>query len=305
MKNIFSILFIIVFAFANAQDSKETANRFFYELSFKPKQDSTRIDKVMTILDITSKKSIYQDYTLSSQDSIIKVAVEEMEKSKAWKDMSKMIRMPKFTYKISKSYPEMKQEYIDRISLNLFGYEENIKFNWKILNEKEKIGEYNTQKATTEFGGRKWTAWFSTDIPFPDGPYKFNGLPGLIIKIEDSAKDYAWNLSGNKKISNYEELSYSEKINAKYGMSSQVTTTTKEKFDKSYGSYKQDPMREFRSHVTPEMSNMKMPGSDITIGEMMKKQEKLAKDFFNANDNPIEITTKVKVVDLQKVGKEK
>lgn len=305
MKNFFSIFFIALFACAIAQESNETANRFFYELNFKPKKDSTKIDKVMTILDITSKKSIYQDYTLSSQDSIIKIAVEEMEKTKAWKDISKMVKLPKFTYKISKTYPEMKEEYIDRISLNLFGYEDNIKFDWKILPEKEKIGEYNTQKATTEFGGRTWTAWFSTDIPFPDGPYKFYGLPGLIVKIEDTAKDYSWKLSGNKKIANYEELSYSEKINAKYGMSAQVTPTTKEKFEKSYISYKQDPMREFRAHITPEMSNMKMPGSDVTIGEMMKKQEKMAKDFFNSNDNPIEMAKQVKVGQLEKVGKEK
>ncbi|MFC3160046.1 hypothetical protein ACFOEQ_17545 [Chryseobacterium arachidis] len=40
MKKLFSIFFIAIFAFASAQDneSKETANRFFYELTFKPKK---------------------------------------------------------------------------------------------------------------------------------------------------------------------------------------------------------------------------------------------------------------------------
>ncbi|WP_210148436.1 GLPGLI family protein [Chryseobacterium scophthalmum] len=303
MKNIFSILFVAVFAFAaNAQ---ETANRFFYELTFKPKKDSTKIDKVIATLDITSKKSIYQDYTVAAQDSIIKLAVEEMEKTKSFKDMSKLIKMPKFSYKIIKTYPEMKEQFVDRISMNLFGYDDNIKFNWNILPEKEKIGEYNTQKATTDFAGRKWTAWFSTDIPFQDGPYKFYGLPGLIVKIEDTEKDYSWKLSGNKKIENYEELSYSEKINAKYGMSNSVTPTTKEKFEKAYATFKKDPMGEFRQKITPEMSSMKMPGSDLTIGEMMKKQEKMAKDFLNANDNPIEKANSVSVGNLEKVGKEK
>jgi GLPGLI family protein len=42
------------------------------------------------------------------------------------------------------------------------------KFNGKI-HEKQKIGEYEAQKATTEFGGRQWTAWFTEAIPFPDG----------------------------------------------------------------------------------------------------------------------------------------
>ena len=288
MKKLFSVFLIALFAFVGAQDTKVTANRFFYELTFKPKKDSVKLDKLITILDVTPKKSIYQDYTIPSQDSIIKVAVEEMEKAKVWKDISKMIRMPKFSYKIVKTYPEMKEQYIDRVSLNLFGYDDPVKFNWNILPEKQKIGEYNTQKATTEFGGRKWTAWFSSDIPFQDGPYKFYGLPGLIVKIEDDEKNYSWMLSGNKKMENYEEMSYSDKINAKYGIPQTVTPTTKEKFDKAYASFKQDPMAEIRQKVTPEMMNMKMPGSDVTIGETLKKQEKMSKDFFNANDNPIE-----------------
>lgn len=288
MKKLFSIFLITLFAFANAQDTKETANRFFYELTFKPKKDSVRLDKLITILDITPKKSIYQDFTIPAQDSIIKVAVEEMEKKKVWRDVSKMIKMPKFSYKIVKTYPEMKEQYIDRVSMNLFGYDDAVKFDWNILPEKQKIGAYNTQKATTEFGGRKWTAWFSSDIPFQDGPYKFYGLPGLIVKIEDDEKNYSWMLSGNKKIENYDELSYSDKINAKYGISNTVTPTTKEKFKKAYASFKQDPMAEIRQRITPEMMNMKMPGSDVTIGEALKTQEKVSKDFFNATDNSIE-----------------
>lgn len=288
MKKLFSIFLIMLFAFANAQDTKETANRFFYELTFKPKKDSARLDKLITILDITPKKSIYQDFTIPAQDSIIKVAVEEMEKKKVWRDVSKMIKMPKFSYKIVKTYPEMKEQYIDRVSMNLFGYDDAVKFDWNILPEKQKIGAYNTQKATTEFGGRKWTAWFSSDIPFQDGPYKFYGLPGLIVKIEDDEKNYSWMLSGNKKIENYDELSYSDKINAKYGISNTVTPTTKEKFKKAYASFKQDPMAEIRQRITPEMMNMKMPGSDVTIGEALKTQEKVTKDFFNATDNSIE-----------------
>ncbi|MBN9337183.1 MAG: GLPGLI family protein, partial [Chryseobacterium sp.] len=90
--------------------AQETANRFFYELSFKPKKDSVKIDKVMATLDITKDKSIYQDFTITAQDSIIKIAVEEMQKSKTWKDLSKTIKMPKFAFKIYKLYPDMKEQ---------------------------------------------------------------------------------------------------------------------------------------------------------------------------------------------------
>ena len=286
MKKFFLLLLLTIFMGVNAQ---ETANRFFYQLTFKPKKDSARMDKVMTSLDITTKKSIYQDFTIPAQDSIIKAEVDAIEKAGTFKDLMKSIRMPKFSYKVAKAYPEMKTTFSDQIGRKRMGYEEELKFDWKISNEKQKIGEYNAQKATTEFGGRKWTAWFSTDIPFPDGPYKFFGLPGLIVKIEDEGNNYSWELKGNKKIANYSEESEADKINAKYGMSPTIIPTTREKFEKAYDSFKADPIAEARPFMTPERMSMKLPGSDITLGEMIKEQEKRAKDYFGSNNNPIEI----------------
>lgn len=289
MKKLLSLSALFIALCVSAQ---QTANRFFYEISFKPKQDSVKRDKVVAILDIVEGKSIYQDYTLMAQDSIIKAGVEEMQRTNSFKDMSKMVTMPKFTYKIIKQYPEMKVTYNDRISMNMFGYEDTPTFNWSILPEKQKIGEYNAQKATASFGGREWTAWFSTDIPFQDGPYKFYGLPGLIVKVEDSEKEYSWQLSGNKTINDWKELSYSEEINAKMGMmSNDVKIITKDKFEKAYSNFKKDPMAEARNRIPANMLSMKMPGTDSTIGDFLKKQEKIVMDFFNSNNNPIEKST--------------
>ncbi|SIT98527.1 GLPGLI family protein [Epilithonimonas bovis DSM 19482] len=305
MKTLKKLIILPVLLFAVMASAQETANRFFYELSFKPKKDSAKIDKVMTALDIAKDKSIYQDFTMAAQDSIIKTAVEEMQKTKAWKDLSKTIRMPKFSFKIYKIYPDMTEQYVDRISRNLFAYEEKIKFDWKILSDKEKIGEYNTQKATTEFGGRTWTAWFTTDIPFQDGPYKFYGLPGLIVKIEDQDKNYSWLLSGNKTIKDWKEFSYAEEANTKYGMSNEKKLIAKDKFEKSYIAFKQDPMAEARTQIPQNMLSMKMPGSDLTIGEMLKNQEKQLKDFFKSTDNPIEKDKKLNVGKVENLGKVK
>lgn len=286
MKKYLSTFLVLSFLALNAQ---HTANRFFYELTFKPKKEKPETEKVMTSLDITKDKSIYQDFTVPAQDSIIKMEIEAMEKSGTWKDMSKSIKMPKFSFKIYKTYPDMTVSYMDRISTKLFKYDDPVTFNWKILPDKEKIGAYNTQKATTEFGGRKWTAWFSTELPFQDGPYKFHGLPGLIVKVEDDEKNYSWTLQGNKNVENWEEFSFAEKANTKYGMSNTAVATTKEKFTKSYENFKADPLAEARPYMTPEFLNRTMPGSSKTFGEMMKEQEKLLKDFFGSNNNPIEI----------------
>jgi GLPGLI family protein len=295
MKKFFSVFFIALVTFVSAQekDSKETANRFFYELTFKPKKDSTKTDKVITILDITDKnRSIYQDYTVIAQDSIMKIEIEAMQKAGVMKDLSKTLKTPKISARVYKTYPSMKIQYVDKIANGFtpsnIGYSEDLKFNWNILNDKQKIGEYNTQKATTEFGGRKWTAWFTTDLPFQDGPYKFFGLPGLIVKIEDDAKDYSWTLQGNKKVKDYTEYSYIENLmQAKGG---KVNELSREKFEKTFNDFKKDPFASVRPMMTQEMMSKSIPGMDGTIGDMMKKQEKQYKDFYNANDNPIEKT---------------
>ncbi len=308
MKKLFSVFLLAIVIFANAQE-KETANRFFYELTFKPKKDSAKLDKVITILDITDKnRSIYQDYTIIAQDSIMKIEFEAMKKSGMMKDLSKSMKSPKISARIYKFYPTMKIQYVDKITSGFtpsnIGYNEDLKLKWNILSDKQKIGEYNAQKATTEFGGRKWTAWFSSDIPFQDGPYKFSGLPGLIVKIEDDKKDYSWVLQGNKKINNYTEFSYVENfMNLKGG---KVNELSREKFEKTYSDFKKDPFATIRPMMTQDMLSKSIPGMDGTIGDMMKKQEKAYKDFFNANDNPIEPPyEKIKVGNVEKVGQAK
>lgn len=293
MKSIKKIVLFPMLLFGLMLSAQETANRFFYELTFKPKKDSTRLDKVMTSLDITKDKSVYQDFTIPAQDSILKVEVEAMQKSGAFKDLSKSIKSPKFSEKIYKFYPEMKIQYVDKIvngtTAQRIAYNEDVNFEWTVLPEKEKIGSYEAQKATTKFGGRNWTAWFSMDLPFQDGPYKFHGLPGLIVKIEDDGKNYSWELKGNKKIENYSETSFAESLS---GGSGKIVEVSREKFEKTFNDYKKDPFASVRPMITEEMQSKTIPGMNMTVGEAMKKQEQSLKDFYNSNDNPIEIPQK-------------
>ena len=289
MKNNKFLSFVLLF-FALVLNA-QSANRFFYELTFKPKKGIDSLQKAVMILDVTDKKSLYRDYLTVSQDSVLKIEVEKMQKAGVFKDLSKSFQMPKFAYKITKEYPTMKVNFSERMLNSVFGYNEEPKFNWKISNDKQKIGEYEAQKATTEFGGRKWTAWFSESIPFPDGPYKFSGLPGLIVKIEDAEKNFSWVLTANKPLKEFEELSYSEKLSAQFGARNDVTIINRDKFESSFEEYKKDPFASIRAQITPEMKAMKMPGNDKTMGEMMSDQEKSIKDFYNASNNTVEIYT--------------
>lgn len=74
--------------------------------------------------------------------------------------------------------------------------------NWSLHHDMCEIMGYLCQKATCEFRGRFYTAWFSMDIPVNDGPYKFYGLPGMILKLEDSEKQFLFEVIGIEKLEN-------------------------------------------------------------------------------------------------------
>ncbi len=61
---------------------------------------------------------------------------------------------------------------------------------WQLTGRKELINGRFGYEAKTFFRGRNFTAWYDPTIPFQNGPLKFGGLPGLIIKFYD--KEHIW-----------------------------------------------------------------------------------------------------------------
>lgn len=60
-------------------------------------------------------------------------------------------------------------------------------FNWQILGETKEILGYACQLATMDYRGRSYEAWFATELPI-GGPWKYDGLPGMILSIQSEQK---------------------------------------------------------------------------------------------------------------------
>ena len=71
---------------------------------------------------------------------------------------------------------------------------------WTISDVTEDILGYQCVKASTNYSGRKWEAWFTMDIPVCDGPWKLQGLPGLILKAKSLDGDFIFEMIGIENV---------------------------------------------------------------------------------------------------------
>lgn len=63
---------------------------------------------------------------------------------------------------------------------------------WKITNETKQINTFSCYKAIGDFRGRTYHVWFTPEISVSFGPWKLNGLPGLILEASDTKNQYMY-----------------------------------------------------------------------------------------------------------------
>jgi GLPGLI family protein len=140
-----------------------------------------------TILQIGEPLSKFTDYTSYLLDSIATAPVsnaaliEEMQQKKTNSVFF-------FDTEVWQNLPEGSMTVTQEIAPNIMGYEEPMgQIEWSLHEDSTKnICGYSCNRATASYGGREWTAWYTLDIPVSTGPWKLNGLPGLIMEAADS-----------------------------------------------------------------------------------------------------------------------
>lgn len=101
-----------------------------------------------------------------------------------------------FCYSVYKNYPHAGQQTVDYVSMELFQYQESMGQEWNLIEGDTIILDHPCQKATCHYHSRTWTAYYATDIPISEGPWKLCGLPGLILKAYDSDGAFVFNCIG-------------------------------------------------------------------------------------------------------------
>lgn len=101
---------------------------------------------------------------------------------------------------IYKNYPAG-QMYVQDAAGDLIGYymDDYTPQTWQIELDTMTYLGYQCQKATCTWRGRDYVAWFTSEIPVNDGPMKFFGLPGLIVKVADTENAFSYELRGIEK----------------------------------------------------------------------------------------------------------
>ncbi|RQP08197.1 MAG: GLPGLI family protein [Chryseobacterium sp.] len=288
------VLFVSFFSLCNAQ-----TNRFIYEYKFVPnvkEKDSVRTN--LMALDITDKGSSYKSLRKMQRDSLIRERVlQSAAAGTALTLTSNFTGGTVVNHEVTKEYPDYKVFLIEQINSDIYKIADDKKINWQLSPETQKIGDYTAQKATTSFGGREWVAWFTTELPFPDGPYKFHGLPGLIVKSEDTTGSHIMTLVANKKIQTSTEMPNEvARGGARITFGRPAIPVTETQFRKAWKDYLADPAKEVRKNmggstngnVTTVIVYEDAKGNRIDPAQRIRSIEENVKKRLETDNNKIE-----------------
>lgn len=173
----------------------------YYKITYKRFEGNLKRDAVLyikenqptvmqTIMATTTPIKVIKDTTYINENG-----------ATVWKGGSGSTDYSKFPDKYIKvDHLNNKIEMIEDIHKKKFLVTDELNYEWKITNETKKIKDYTCYKATTAFRGNNFEAWFTPDIPINAGPWKWYGLPGLILEATDKDQSVVFKLEKVEKL---------------------------------------------------------------------------------------------------------
>ena len=210
MKTIVSILLLASLAIQAAArepvlDRAHMKCLYRYVYTFDTLKNELRDD--LLILQIGKEVSKCYSYYTFQSDSLQRTP----DGAKVWSELFRRaiekdgiygdfphVRMSTYVYK---NYPTGQMTITDRISSQSYRYVDSLHAQtWTMGDSTREVLGYTCQQATADFRGRRWTTWFTTDIPVSDGPWKLGGLPGLILEAYDEGQQHVFTAVGLERV---------------------------------------------------------------------------------------------------------
>ncbi len=264
-------LFLLLGVVARGQEKEKIDNinyKFSYILTFQP--DSSSVESIRTekmLLFVGDKSSKFMSEGLYAIDSVSNSLSNSDIKSLNTGQIFSSIPRTRIKEVIYKGYPSSMISVVDIVGMSHFIYKEDKNlFKWQLLEESKTINGFKCLKASLQFAGRNYIAWYTKDIPISEGPYKFNGLPGLIVNISDSRDHYNYRLT---KVEESKSTLFFDKKN--------FITTTKPELLK----YKVEYFKNF-------IRSAESSGLTLKFNNASDKKA-LNKKISKRNNNPIEL----------------
>ena len=175
--------------------------RAFYRKQYRDTPSNPREYRWIQLLQIGNKHQAYVNYGELRADSIwnasIKAGKSKGEFQSEWSAARKE-SLPDTKLLFDRSKGTL--DAYDKVFIDPYHYSEAIpSLQWRLEKGDSTILGYPCHKATTRFRGRDYVAWYTEEIAYSYGPYKFGGLPGLITCIYDTQREHIYTLVGFEK----------------------------------------------------------------------------------------------------------
>jgi GLPGLI family protein len=202
--------------------------RASYTFNYKTNEEQPDYKETdLMFLDIGDENSKFYSYSQFARDSIrdsgVKQGLSMYEITENMKKKKKGIRNIVYTFT-----NENKFHVFENFVKDYYYIEQRILPKWEISQDIKEIAGYKCQKAITNYLGRDWIVYFTTEIPIHQGPWKLWGLPGLIVEATESNMYFTYKLNGFEKIIGNFQIVYDNKtISGK-----EFTNVTKKDFQR-------------------------------------------------------------------------
>lgn len=245
--------------------------RFVYNYKFVPDSTQTQntISEVM-FLDIHEGVSEFYGYEKFRSDSLM---AEELKRGLASPPPMKEF----ISYRIVKKNQDV--ESFNPLSSNLYKVKDKRPIHWKLHPEYVTILNYKAQKASAEFAGRKWEAWFTPDITIQDGPYKFRGLPGLILRIKDRTNSHSFELTAIQNLPKNPEYPFVKNFARQFDVDGK-------QYYKIFRNYRESPAADLIGKI-PDYKDA--AGNLVSGQQKVREIEKMMKEKFKSDNNILEL----------------